>query len=64
MMNYTALLKNLVIAGSAGGAISTIDIPTEYMWIRAMLVAIAACILGATTAPNGKNTNKLPLPGE
>jgi len=61
-MNYRILLRNLIIAGSAGGAIATIEIPPEYAWIRSMLVAVAAVILGAYQQNHKEQKNKIELP--
>jgi hypothetical protein len=61
-MNYRVLLRNLVIAGSAGGAIAQIEIPEEYRWIRTVLVAVAAVALGAYQRDANGRTNKIEVP--
>jgi len=61
-INTKALLRNIVIAGTAGGTIATIEIPTEYIWIRSAIIAIAACVLGAMVPHSNDDAHKIDVP--
>jgi hypothetical protein len=61
-INTRILIRNIVIAGTAGGTIATIEIPPEYIWIRSAIVATAACVLGAMVPLTNDHKQKIDVP--